>query len=325
VTSKVFPETLDLLSRWGEPVANDSVDPWPREELVRKAADAAALMAFMFDTVDAAFLDACPRLRIVSCALKGYDNFDVAACTRKGVWLTIVPDLLTKPTAELALALMLALSRRLLAGDDQVRAERFAGWRPILYGTSIDDSTVSILGGGAIGEAIAQKLSGFNCQVLVHDQQRASALPPNARWAPMEELIRQGDYLVLALPLLPSTLHIVNESLLDRVKHGCLLVNPARGSLVNEGHVVAALQTGRLGGYAADVYEFEDQHRKDAPGKIHPGLLAMRDKTVLTPHLGSAVSRARAEIEHYAAMNIGEALAGKRPHGAVNQVDVRSS
>lgn len=320
VTSKVFAQTLELLSQWGEPLANDTIDPWPKDELLQKAQDAVAIMAFMPDVVDGAFLDACPRLRIVSCALKGYDNFDVEACTERGVWLTVVPNLLTKPTAEFALGLMLALSRHVLTGDDLVRSGQYAGWRPILYGKSIDGSSVGILGGGAIGKEIARKLAGFDCRVLVYDHDTKSTLPSNARWASMQEVLEEADYLIVALPLGPTTIHLINDDVLSRVKPDCLLINVARGSLVNEAQVVSALRSGRLGGYAADVFEFEDKNRQSTPRQIHPELLEMRHKTVLTAHLGSAVTQVRMEIERDAAMNIGEALTGRRPHGAVNDV-----
>jgi phosphonate dehydrogenase len=147
VTARVFPETLELLARWGVVRANDAAEPWSREQLLREARDATAMLSFMSDSLDAAFLDACPRLRVVACALKGYDNYDVRACTERGVWLTTVPDLLTEATAELAVGLMLAVSRHIVLGDAEVRAGRFRGWRPQLYGRSIYQSVVGILGG----------------------------------------------------------------------------------------------------------------------------------------------------------------------------------
>jgi phosphonate dehydrogenase len=320
LTSRSFPETLDLLSQWGTPVANQAVEPWPTDVLRDKMAGAAAMMAFMPDNVDDAFLSACPKLKIIACALKGYDNFDVDACTRRGIWLTIVPDLLTEPTAELTIGLMLGLSRHILEADEYVRAGRFAGWRPMLYGTSIDGSTVGVLGGGAVAKAVARKLSAFDCRTVVYDQAPGGSLPANAGWASLEDVVRTADFLVLALPLVPSTLHLVNDALIKQLKPGCLLINPARGSLVNETHVATALRTGKLGGYAADVYEMEDWARADRPRSLHPELLGMRAKTLFTAHLGSAVTRARREIERDAAMNIGEVLTGQRPHGAVNDV-----
>jgi phosphonate dehydrogenase len=320
VTNLAFPETLQLLSRRCDVVANEGREPLPAAELLNRCRDADAIVAFMPDRIDAVFLDQCRQLKVVGCALKGIDNFDVDACTRRNVWITAVPDLLTEPTAELALGLMVTLGRQILCADDLVRTGTFAGWRPTFYGTSIDNSTVGILGGGAVGAAIARKLSGFNCHTLVFDPVQTRELPSNARWAAADDVVRQADFLVSALPLVPATLHYLDAKRLEQVKPGCLLVNPSRGSVVDEGAVVKALESGRLGGYAADVYEFEDWARPDRPRGVHPGLVALRDRTVLTTHIGSAVTRVRKEIERDAALNVLEALDGRRPHGALNNL-----
>jgi phosphonate dehydrogenase len=316
----VFPETLELLARWGVVRANDAAEPWSREQLLREARDATAMLSFMSDSLDAAFLDACPRLRVVACALKGYDNYDVRACTERGVWLTTVPDLLTEATAELAVGLMLAVSRHIVLGDAEVRAGRFRGWRPQLYGRSIYQSVVGILGGGRIGKAIAARLAGFGGRTLVCDPRQSGALPGNATWAAHDDVVRNADYLVLALPLEPATAHLVDADFLARMKTGAFLVNVARGSLVDEAVLAEALERGRLGGYAADVFEFEDLARARRPLQIHPGLVAARANTVFTPHLGSAVASVRLQIERDAATNIAEVLSGHRPHGAVNEL-----
>jgi phosphonate dehydrogenase len=320
VTARVFPETLELLARWGAVKANDAAEPWPREQLLHEARDATAILSFMSDWLDAPFLDACPRLRVVACALKGYDNYDVRACTERGVWLTTVPDLLTDATAELAVGLMLALARHILPGDAEVRAGRFHGWRPRLYGRSIHESVVGILGGGRIGKAIAARLSCFGGRTLVCDPCPSGSLPGNATWAEYDDVVRDADYLVLALPLEPASVHLVDAGFLERTKSGAFLVNVARGSLVDEAAVAEALRRGRLGGYAADVFEFEDLARPGRPSQIHPGLIAARDNTVLTPHLGSAVASVRRQIEKEAATNIAEVLSGRKPHGAVNEL-----
>jgi phosphonate dehydrogenase len=319
VTSRAFPETLDALRAAGRVVANEDDQPWPRERLLEACRDADAMLAFMPDRVDRAFLDACPRLRIVACALKGFDNFDVAACAERGVWLTIVPDLLTEPTAELTVGLMIGLGRHLLAADATMRAGGFAGWRPVLYGRSIDGSNVGILGGGAVGRAIARRLSGFRCETRVFDREPGAALPDNARWASLDETVGTADVLVVALPLNAATRHLVDAGLIARMRTGALLVNPGRGSVVDERAVADAIGSGRLGGYAADVFELEDWALPDRPREIDPRLLAARDRTLFTPHLGSAVESVRRRIELDAALNVVEALRGERPHGAIGR------
>src|SRR5262245_56745165 len=200
VTNRAFRETLDVLAGDGEVIAAKSDEPLGGDELLRQARDAHALLAFMPDAVDEAFLAQCPELRVIACALKGADNFDVAACTRRGVWLTIVPDLLTEPTAELAVGLAIALARHLLAADHTVRAGAFHGWRPRLYGASLDGGTVAILGAGRVGRAIARKLSGFDCTILMSDVRADADLPPNVRRAPLGEAVTAADFVFLALP-----------------------------------------------------------------------------------------------------------------------------
>ena len=321
ISNWVHDAVIDRLAPHCTVEANPDREPWPAEELVRRAADADALIAFMTERIDDDFLARCPDLRIVAAALKGYDNFDVAACTRRGVWLTIVDDLLTAPTAELTVGLMIALARHVTAGDRLVRGGGFAGWRPALYGGTLDGAVVGLVGAGAVGRAIAQRLAGFDCDLRYHDQQR---LPPETerqlrlQQTPLPDLVRLSDFLVLALPLTPSTQHLVNAELLQQVKPGCYLVNPARGSLVDEDAVADALDDGRLAGYAADTFEMEDWARPDRPTAVAARLRAPDARTVLTPHIGSAVDRTRRDITMAAADNVLQCLAGERPAGAIN-------
>ncbi|NEV64071.1 phosphonate dehydrogenase [Thiorhodococcus minor] len=320
VTQWVHPEVTDLLERDCEVIANPNRVPWLPSEVRERARDVDAIMVFMPDRIDAEFLDDCPRLRVVGAALKGYDNLDVDACTARGVWLTIVPDLLTVPTAELTIGLMLALGRRMLEGDRHVRRGGFAGWRPQLYGTGLAGATVGIIGMGAVGRAVAARLSGFGTRILYTD---TTELAPElqARWearpVDLHSLLEQSDYIVPMVPMTADTLHLLDAQRLALVKPGALLVNACRGSIIDERAVAEALTKGRLGGYAADVFELEDWAREDRPREIPPTLLD-HPRTVFTPHLGSAVDRVRRDIALEAAHNILEALAGKRPRGAIN-------
>jgi phosphonate dehydrogenase len=298
---------------------NSGPEPWPRDELLRRAAPVDALLAFMTDHVDAAFLEACPRLRVIACALKGTDNFDMAACRTRGVAVSFVPDLLTSPTAELTIGLMITLGRHVRDGDALLRSGGFAGWRPTLYGQGIEGTDVGILGGGAIGQAIARRLSGFGCRLAYSDLRR---MPPEQEkilgmtWRGMEEVMAESDWLIVALPLTPTSLHLVSAAALARMRPGAMLVNPARGSVVDEGAVAAALEAGTLGGYAADVFEMEDWARPDRPHVIDPRLLA-HPRTVFTPHLGSAVGRVRCAIEMHAAEDLAAFFSARRMPGEV--------
>lgn len=316
ISHRVHEEILSLLAERCEPIGNQTDDTLTREEILRRCRNADGLMAFMPDRIDQDFLDACPRLSVIGAALKGYDNFDIEACTRRGVWLTFVPDLLTAPTAELTIGMIIALTRHLLAADALVRSGRFRGWRPILYGGGIEGMTVGIWGFGAIGKAIAQRLQGWNARLLYTDGARAEN-SFGAAPCSVETLLRESDYLILALPLTAQTLHIVNKESLALMKPGACLVNPCRGSVVDEAAVLDALEAGHLAGYAADVFEFEDWARPDRPDSIRQRLLA-HPATLFTPHIGSAVGRVRKEIERCAADNIMQALEGKIPVNSIN-------
>ncbi len=322
ITHRVHDEILQLLAPHCELVTNQTDSTLTREEILRRCRDAQAMMAFMPDRVDADFLQACPELRVVGCALKGFDNFDVDACTARGVWLTFVPDLLTVPTAELAIGLAVGLGRHLRAADAFVRSGEFQGWQPQFYGTGLDNATVGILGMGAIGLAMAERLQGWGATLQYHE---AKALDTQTeqrlglRQVACSELFASSDFILLALPLNADTQHLVNAELLALVRPGALLVNPCRGSVVDEAAVLAALERGQLGGYAADVFEMEDWARADRPRLIDPALLA-HPNTLFTPHIGSAVRAVRLEIERCAAQNIIQVLAGARPINAANRL-----
>lgn len=322
-TNRVFAETRALFPPGATLVAPAEAVPMSRTETLAAAADADGLMAFMTDRIDEAFLAACPGLRAIGAALKGFDNIDVEAAAAAGVWVSVVPDLLTAPTAELTVGLMIALGRHLVAADAELRRDGFAGWRPRFYGVGLDGATVSLIGYGAVGRAIARRLAGFGCRILAHDPAVGPGAAPDDRTQQvcLADALAEGDWVVLAAPLTPATRGLIDAAALAGMKPGALLVNPARGSLVDEAAVADALADGRLGGYAADVFALEDWAQPDRPQRIDPRLTAAGAPTVLTPHIGSAVAGVRRAIERAAAEAILAALGGHTPPGAVNSPD----
>jgi phosphonate dehydrogenase len=275
----------------------------------------------MPDRVDAEFLDACPSLKIVAGALKGFDNFDADACAERGVWLTVVPDLLTEPTAELAVGLTIAVARNMLAGDRYVRDGDFEGWRPLFYGRGLAGSTVGIVGMGAVGRAIAERLQGFRSRILYWDAERlplAREKALGAEHVPFDDLLGRSNFIILALPLSAETTHLIGREALKKVRPGTYLINPARGSLVHEEAVADAIECGRLAGYAADVFEMEDWARAGRPPTVSFRLRQYQDRTAFTPHLGSAVDAVRFDIAMAAAESIVDCFEGRPPQGAVN-------
>ena len=321
ITHWVHPEIIKLLSGRTKVIANQTKDTLPRQEIIKRAKDAQALMVFMPDCIDREFLAACPDLKVIAGALRGYDNFDVAACTEKNIWFTIVPELLAAPTAELTVGLLINLARRMLEGDDLIRSGKFQGWRPQLYSTGLLNQTLGIVGMGQLGKALAQRLVGFEmklfyCDPIPLDSELETAWQiERVNW---ETLLKQSKYVVLNVPLQPETFHLIDSDAIALMQPGSYLINPCRGSVVNEAAVAQAIESGHLAGYGADVFEMEDWARTDRPQNIPQFLLSDRAKTFFTPHLGSAVDSVRYEIARQAAENILQALEGEVPQGKVN-------
>jgi phosphonate dehydrogenase len=323
ITHWVHPEVIEFLRKEGDVISNSTRETLPPGEILQRTKDAQAIMVFMPDSIDEAFLGACPNLKVVSAALKGYDNFDVQACTRHGVWLAIVKESLTVPTAELAIGLLIALTRNLLAGDRVIRSGKFMGWRPQLYGMGLSGRTLGLIGMGAVGQAVARRALGLEMKVLYED---TVPLPREKEEAwrltrcPLEELLEKSDFVMPLLPLKPDTFHLIDSRAIARMKRGSFLINISRGSIVDEGAVNGALASGHLAGYAADVFEMEDWARVDRPRSIPQALLDNTGHTFFTPHLGSAVDEIRLAIALEAARHILQALNGEKPEGAINLI-----
>lgn len=322
VSHWMHADVIARLAEFCRPMApSREQELWPRAEVLARAREADGLVVCMADRVDDELLAACPRLRVVSGVFKGHDTIDVAACERRGVQVTVLPDLLT--AAELVVGLTLALRRRLVEGDAWVRSGQHAGWRPRLYGSGLAGATVGIVGMGRIGRAAATRFLGFDATLVYSDP---TALPDpeacrlGARRVSLPELLAGSDVVVPLVPLTDDTRHLIDAEALRRMRPGACVVNASRGTVVDENAVAEALRDGRLGGYAADVFAFEDTPADAAPGPassgVPPDLLA-HPRTVFTPHLGSAVDDVRRAMGLAAAEQVRDALAGRHPEGAV--------
>ncbi len=278
-------------------------------------AGVAALMVFMPDRVDAATIARFPQLKVIAGAFKGADNVSVDVCTARGVWLTVASNALTAPTAELALALLLAAARRVREGDAIVRREARGGWRPGLHGFGLRDCTIGIVGAGAVGRELGRMLAALGASPVFHDPegQQVNGMP----YLPLATLMRRSRAMVLALPLTEKTHHLVGASQIRLMPNDSVLVNIGRGSTVDEGAVVDALASGHLAAYATDVFAMEDVGLGTRPTGIAASLLG-HPRCVFTPHIGSATAMARRAVETQAARSILQALRGMRPEGAVN-------
>ena len=321
VTHWVHPEVADYLAGFSDaliPTRDQGV--FSPAQVADLAGSADGLIGCMADRVDDAFLARCTRLRVVSATLKGYDNFDAEACARRGIWLTIIPDTIIAPTAELAIGLTIGLMRKIAAGDARIRRGDFAGWRPQLYGSGLSGATVGIAGMGQLGQAIARRLAGFEAQVAYYDERRLDARTERALSASrhsLEQVAEISDVLIAALPLSGSTRHLVNSNVIQRLRLGAFVVNVGRGSVIDEDAIADALDSGHLGGYAADVFAMEDWMLTGHPAAISDRLLR-HPRTLFTPHLGSAVDDVRLQMSLQAARQIRQVLDGERPDYAVN-------
>jgi lactate dehydrogenase-like 2-hydroxyacid dehydrogenase len=258
-------------------------------------------------------LEQAPYLRVIANVGVGYDNIDVAACTRRRIVVTNTPDVVTESTADLAFALLMAVARRLVEGDRYVRQGRWRHWQwELLWGTDLRDKTLGLYGFGRIAQAVARRARGFSLRILYHSPERAPAAREQelgALFVDRATLLREADFLSLHVPLTPETHHLIGARDLAMMKPTAFLINTARGKVVDEAALADALRSNRIAGASLDVFEHEPD--------IHPALLALPN-VVLTPHVGTGTSETRLAMAMLAAENLLAALDGRRPPNPVN-------
>jgi glyoxylate reductase len=288
--------------------------PPTRDELLAGVRGKQALLCLLTERIDGELLDASPDLRVVANLAVGYDNVDVAAATARGVVVTNTPDVLTDATADLTWALILASARRVVEGDTLVRDGNWTGWSPTqLLGVSLTGKTLGIFGMGKIGTAVARRARGFSMEVIYTNRTRNVAVEAElgARAVSFDDLLGQSDVLALHAPSTPETRHVIDAAALARLRPSAILVNTARGPLIDEAALVDALQSRRIAAAGLDVFEREPQ--------LAPGLTRL-DNVVLLPHLGSATAEARGAMVELCCRNILAVLAGEPAITPLNQV-----
>ena len=263
------------------------------EELLDVVGDAEVLLSVLADPVTEPVLDAAPNLQMVSQYAVGVDNIDLAAAEKHDVVVTHTPGVLTDATADQTWALLLAAARRVKAADRYVRDGQFERWETtLLLGTELAGKTMGIVGLGRIGSAVARRALGFGMDVVYHNRERANPTverQTGARYVELDELLATSDVVSLHCPLNDDSHHLIDADALARMKESALLVNTARGAVVDEAALVDALDTDEIAGAALDVFEDEPD--------VHPDLFD-RDRVVLAPHLGSATTETRREMAH---------------------------
>ncbi|HEU4502796.1 MAG TPA: D-glycerate dehydrogenase [Nitrospira sp.] len=265
---------------------------------------AVAAIVTLTDRIDAETLASARELKILANYAVGYNNIDLDAAQQRGIVVTNTPDVLTDATADLTWALLLAAARRVVEGDRLVRSGQWTGWTPTqLLGTAVAGRIVGIVGMGRIGQAVARRAAGFQMQVNYHSH-RAVDAPAGAHWVyrDLPELLRESDIVTIHVPLTPETRHLIGAPEFALMRRTAMLINTARGPIVDESALVTALQQGTIAGAGLDVFE-------DEP-KIHPQLASMQ-QVVLLPHLGSATLVTRVEMGMICLKNIEAILAGR--------------
>ncbi len=300
VARPIFPQVLAQLYHSFEVSANQSDTPWSSASWTAALATCQGALTTGADPINASVLAACPGLRICANMAVGYNHFAVPAMTAAQVVATNTPDVLTETTADFGFALMMATARRMTESEHFLRAGRWTQWRYDMFaGAEVHGSTLGILGMGRIGQAIARRgAHGFGMKVIYHNRSRlneATEAELRATWVPKPELFAQADHVVLVLPYSPAVHHTVGVAELGLMKPTATLVNIARGGIVDENALIAALRERRISAAGLDVFEGEPQ--------VNPGLLAL-DNVVLTPHIASATTATRLKMAHLAADNL---------------------
>ena len=287
---------------------NETDRPLPKADLIRRLRDKDGLICHIISTIDDDVLEAAPGLKVVSNVAVGYNNIDVAAARRRGVVVTNTPDVLTETTADFAWALLMAAARRIVEADHYARSGQWTTWKwDLLWGADIHGKTLGVVGFGRIGRAVARRAGGFGMRVLYCDTIRADAAAEqqlNATPTDLDTLLRESDFVSLHALLSPETRHLINERTLRLMKKTAILVNAARGPVVDEAALANALAEGWIAGAGLDVFEEEPT--------IHPGLLRLRTVT-LAPHIASASHETRVAMARLAVSNCLAVLEGRPP------------
>jgi glyoxylate reductase len=313
VTRRIYQEAVDYLKEHAEVdyVGND--DGLTPDELKERARGKRAIVAQLTDKFSAPVIDSLDGVEIIANVAVGFDNIDVPAATRKGILVSNTPDVLTETTADFAFALLLAAARRVVEGHLFVHADRWRKWSiDLLVGHDVHHRTLGIFGMGRIGQAMARRGRGFSMRILYHDAVRARESVEREfelEFVSADQLLRESDFISLHVPLLNTTRKLIGETQLQRMKKTAILVNTARGPVVDEAALAKALAAGWIAGAGLDVFEREPE--------VNPELLKLAN-VVLAPHIASASIDTRLQMSMLAARNAVAALEGRRPTTLLN-------
>jgi len=313
VTREIFDDVLELLAQYFQVISNQSDTPMDSETLAAALSDKKGALITLTDRVDSKLLSRCPDLKAVCNIAVGFNNIDLTACSRAGVMATNTPGVLDDSTADFTWALILATARRVVESDAHLRSGQWKGWYLKQFlGADVHHATLGILCFGLIGRKVARRASGFDMTVLYHSTRQADPdveRACNATFVKKDELLARSDILTVHVPYASSTHHIISSPELAMMKPGSVLINAARGGVVDDTALVEALKSGRLAGAGLDVFENEPA--------LNPAFIAMKN-VVLTPHIASSSAATRHAMAMLAARNLVAALTTGKPPNLLN-------
>jgi glyoxylate reductase len=314
ITRRILDDQLALIENvcevemWG-----DQEVPVPYEVLESSIGDVDGLLCLLTDRIDAALLDKAKHLKVISNMAVGYNNIDVAAATERGIMVTNTPGVLTETTADLTFALLMATARRMTESSEFLRKGEWQTWSPMLLtGQDIYGATLGIVGMGRIGEAVARRAKGFDMKIVYHNRTRKPDVESElgATWVDMESLLKASDFVCVLTPYTAETANLIGRRELALMKKSAILINTARGGIVNEEALYEALSDGTIWAAGLDVFE------KEPVSPDHP-LLTLPNVTAL-PHIGSASIRTRRRMMELSVEHLLAAISGQRPKNVVN-------
>jgi len=282
-------------------------------QVLRENPDAEAIISFLSDKIDKKMIDLGKNLKIIANYAVGYNNIDVKYALEKGIAVTNTPDILTNATADFTMALILAVARRVVEGDDFIRKGKFTGWGAnLMLGKELNNCILGIVGLGRIGLATAVRARGFGLKIIYYDTTRKTHLEIEYgfEYMPFQDLVRQADIVSLHVPSSPETYHLFNKEVFDGMKKDAIFINASRGTLVDETYLAEKLQKNELFGAGLDVYEYEP--------RVTEKLKKLKN-VVLAPHLGSATYKARMGMAQMTIDNVKQTFAGAAPQNLVQE------
>ena len=314
VTRMISEPVINMLKEHCDVDVNPYDRPLTREELLKEVKGRDAVLTMVTDIINAEVLDASmPSCKIFANYAVGYNNIDIAEASKRGIMVTNTPDVLTNAASEIAWALLFAAARKIVEADKFTREGKYKGWSPQLFvGFEVTGKTLGVIGSGRIGSAFARKARGFDMRIIYNDVCRNEKFEQEtgAVFADKETLLKESDFISLHVPLLESTRHLIGKNEFKMMKNTAILINAARGPIVDEKALIEALKTGEIAGAGLDVFENEPEFDPE---------LAKLDNIVILPHIGSATKEARLNMGMIAAGNIIAAMKGEIPKTLVNK------